>query len=74
MTDSHTGYLVTLEFPKREDHLESTLSALRQIKGVIDVRPIVAGMDQMSGAVRMDTQWRNALFELAQSGPEQPTS
>lgn len=74
MTDRHTGYLVTLETPMREDDAQALVSALMQIKGVIDVRPFIAGMEQMSGAVRTDHQWRKALHELAEHGPEQPSS
>lgn len=71
MTDRHTAYIVTLETPIREDDAQPTLDAIRQIKGVLDVRPVVAGMEQMSGAVRMDREWRNALIDLVQNGPKQ---
>lgn len=45
MTDRHAGYLVTLEKDIREDDAEDTLTALRQVRGVISVRPIVSGYE-----------------------------
>lgn len=69
MTDRHTGYIVTLEEVIREDDAEKVINALKQIKGVIDVRPVVAGMEQMGGAIRMDNAWRKKMFELADEGP-----
>lgn len=42
MTDRHAGYIVTLAKPEREDDLESTLTALRMVRGVVAVDPIVA--------------------------------
>jgi hypothetical protein len=69
MTDRHTGYLITLETPLHEDDAARTLAALQQVKGVIDVRPIVASMEQMSGAVRMEHNWRKAIITLAEFGP-----
>jgi len=42
MTDHINGYLVTLEKELRDDDAEATLTALRQIKGVLKVRPMVS--------------------------------
>ena len=42
MTDRHAGYVVTLTSDIREDDAESTLNALRHIKGVVAVEPIIA--------------------------------
>jgi hypothetical protein len=44
MTDRHNGYIVTLEQNIREDDAESTIAALRQIKGVLSVQPVVADL------------------------------
>jgi hypothetical protein len=74
MTDRHAAYLVTLEQPMREDDAESTIAALRHIKGVLDVRPVVAGMEQMSGAIRMSETWRKALHNLLINGPDKQSS
>lgn len=41
MTDRHIGYVVTLEGPVREDDSEAALNAIRMIKGVIAVEPVI---------------------------------
>lgn len=40
MTDRHAGYVVTLESNIREDDAQDTIAALKQIRGVLDVRPV----------------------------------
>lgn len=70
MTDRHTAYIVTLDQPIREDDAEQIINALRHIRGVIDVRPVVAGIEQMSGAIRMQSAWREAAYKLAANGPD----
>lgn len=76
MTDRHLGYLVTLEQPTREDDAEATLAAIRQIRGVIDVRPVVSEAGQMAVAIRRDREWQEVLQRLVVYGPgpreEQP--
>ena len=41
MTERHAGYVVTLEENIREDDAALTIAAIKQIKGVIDVCPVV---------------------------------
>lgn len=69
MTDRHTAYFVTLEEPIRDDDAESIVTALRQIKGVVDVRSVIADIDQMAAAIRLDGKWKRALLDLVSSGP-----
>jgi len=45
MTDRHAGFVVVLEEDLRADLAIDTLNAIRQIKGVIDVTPIVSSGD-----------------------------
>jgi hypothetical protein len=40
MTDRFAGFVVTLEQDIREDNAEATIAAIKQIKGVADVRPV----------------------------------
>lgn len=42
MTDRLAGFIVTLEKPIREDDAEATLAAIRMIRGVVSVDPVVA--------------------------------
>lgn len=46
MTDRHAGYIVVLDKDIREDDAEATLTALRRVRGVISIEPII--VDSMS--------------------------
>ena len=66
MTDRHSGYIVVLDNDIREDDAEATVNALRQIKGVLTVKPITADPAQVIAAsrirVEIATAVMNALF------------
>jgi hypothetical protein len=75
MTDRHAGYLVVLSEDIREDDAEeSVLAALRMIKGVCAVTPVSADYEQVIARERRDGKWRDALYNLAQNGPEKGAS
>lgn len=42
MTDRHNGFTVTLEHDIRSDDAEATIAAIRQLKGVLAVDPMVS--------------------------------
>ena len=70
MTDSINGFYVTLVVPLKDgdDDVEAIRKALGMVKGVIDVRPTVAGVDQMGGAIRRNHAWTMALLKIIQDG------
>ena len=45
MTDRHAGYIVVLDKDIREDDAEFTLNALRMVRGVVSVEPVVSGIE-----------------------------
>jgi len=45
MTDRHVGYVVTLDREVREDDAEAIITAIRMIKGVIGVEPVLQSPD-----------------------------
>jgi hypothetical protein len=65
MTDHHAGYTVTLEADIREDTAEATLSAIRQIRGVLDVQPVTATAELDIAESRANHTWRRRLLDLA---------
>lgn len=70
MTDRHAGYLVVLADDIREDDAEeSVLIALQMIRGVISVTPVIADYGQVIARKRRDSQWQDALRNLARNGP-----
>jgi ACT domain-containing protein len=46
MTDRYKAFLVTLDSDVRSDDAEPTIAAIRQIKGVIDVAPVMREIDK----------------------------
>lgn len=66
MTDRFNGFIVVLEENLRSDDAESTINAIRHIKGVLDVIPNVADFNSVVAEqrVRADTfiKLRKALF------------
>lgn len=52
MTDKLCGFAVTLEEDLRTEEAESTVAAIRQIKGVISVEPVVSGLETHMGQER----------------------
>lgn len=41
MTDRHSGYIIALDKDIREDDAEAIINAIRMVKGVIAVEPVV---------------------------------
>lgn len=64
MTDRHTGYIVTLSEEIREDDAEAILNALRMVKHVISVDPIVADGSDFTSTVRANRKWQDKIFAL----------
>jgi hypothetical protein len=73
MTGRHAGYLVTLTTDIREDDAQEIIAALRMIKGVAGVQPLVSDWQTGVAADRRDHVWAEALYELARNGPGEGT-
>lgn len=46
MTTRHAGYIVTLDRDIREDDAAPILAAIKLLKGVVSVKPIIASLEQ----------------------------
>lgn len=64
MTDRHSGYIITLDHDIREDDAEATINALRMVKGVLSVKPIVHDQAVLIAEERASTEWRDLLYRL----------
>ena len=65
MTDRHGGYVVTLVEDIRADDAEAVINALRMLKGVLSVEPIIGGSaDGFIQEQRVRAEFREKLFEL----------
>ncbi len=69
MTDRHSGYVVVLAEDARSDDAEYILNAIRMVKGVKSVVPVVSGHERVIAEERRDDAWREALLKLARNGP-----
>ena len=63
MTDRHAGYLVTLDTNIREDDAQAILAALRMVKHVVAVEPIIASMEVQLAETRARHSLRQRLYE-----------
>ena len=63
MTDRYHSFVVTLESDLRSDDADATLTALRQIKGVIDVRPQTSDAGSLMAQARAESSLRSVIFD-----------
>lgn len=74
MTDRHSGYIVVLADDIREDDAEAVISALRMVKGVLSVEPVLSNPDQRIVQARAHEQWcamlRRVGYQAWRSGPD----
>ncbi len=68
MTDRHNGYIVTLRSTMRSDDAEETITALKMVKGVIDVEPVVADPVSYIAATRERIRLREKILEFLRNG------
>jgi hypothetical protein len=64
VTDRHSGYVVTLAEDIREDDAEAVINALRMVRGVISVEPVIADIQSVIAESRRDVEWREALLAM----------
>ncbi len=64
MTEILCGFAVTLEKDLRIDDAESTVSAIRQIKGVLSVEPVLGGIETQMAQERARIQLLTQVIDL----------
>ena len=62
------GFTVTLAEDIREEAVEAIVNAIRMVKGVASVEPLVASYELHIAQMRADTAWRERLLQLARNG------
>lgn len=58
MTNRHSAYVVVLDHDIREDDAQVLISALRMLRGVVDVQPVVT---DVSSALVANSRLKNEL-------------
>lgn len=64
MTDRHCGYVVALDKNIREDDAAETIAAIKQIKGVMNVKPILGDSTEMVATMRARNDVITKLLDL----------
>lgn len=63
MTDRVHSFIVILENDMREDDAEHTLNALRMVKGVIKVEPVISGPEEHMAYARARFDLTKRIYE-----------
>lgn len=64
MTDRYNAFIVILERDIRDDDAQPVLNALRQIKGVLRVKPHIAGFEESIAYERVRQELIEKLWEV----------
>ena len=63
MTDRYKGFVVSLDEDMRSDDAEALIVAIRQLRGVIAVEPVVANMNDHITAMQLKSRIADALWK-----------
>lgn len=64
MTDRFNAFVVVLEHDLRDDDAQAIINAIRQLKGVLDVQPHVAGFEDAIAEARVKNELRQKLWKV----------
>jgi len=64
MTDRAKGFTITLEQDIRVDNMDYVLNALKMVKGVADVKPIINDSSTFVAERRLATELRDKLYDF----------
>lgn len=63
---THVGYVVVLEEPVNDEYsFEHVITALKQIKGVVEVKPVLGSIDMAMAEHKVRHELMLKLYELA---------
>lgn len=66
MTDRHAGYVVTLENDIREDDAKAIINAIRMVKGVVSVDPVISDLEHLMARCQIRRQFTSMIYDLAE--------
>lgn len=67
MTDRHAGYIVVLDKDSRSDNAEATLNALRMVRGVLSVEPVVSNIEVHIAEERAKRELLTKIYDFLRS-------
>lgn len=72
MTDRLVGYIVTLKEDTRVDDAEAITNAIKMVKGVLSVKPVVADVEAHMAYERARHDLGQKLFEVIYPDTKKP--
>jgi len=66
MTDRYKGFIVTLDKDYRSDDSEAIITAIGMVKGVADVKPLVAEYNDHINRQRIKMEMTDKLWKVLQ--------
>lgn len=73
MTDRHAAYIVTLDEDIRKDDAEAIINALRMVKHIIAVEPVVADFALGIAERRASNEWRKRIYNMLDEADKEET-
>jgi len=64
MTDRHCGFVVALDQDLREDDSDAIIEAIKMIRGVVGVEPVVSGSEFHIANMRARTETARMLTDM----------
>ena len=64
MSDRYKGFVVTLDRDVKDEDAEDIITAISMIRGVIDAKPVMAGIDDHMNRARIKRELQHELAEL----------
>lgn len=68
MTDRLNAVIVVFDTPIRDDDAQPIIDAIRQLRGVLTVAPVVADGSGQAERMRTDVKWANLLGQVIRDG------
>jgi len=62
MTDRYVGFIVSLEKPIRDDDAEGIQEAIKMIKGVVSIKPVVADAEYFIAREQVKANIKERLY------------
>lgn len=72
MTDRYAGFVVSLREDIREDDAAAVVAAIRQLRGVVAVEPVISSPQEQITRARVDNDWRAKLYDLIKDSRTTP--
>ena len=66
MSDRINGFVVILDKDYKDEDIESTINAIKQIKGVVAVKPNIVTSDEHIAETRIKLEIVNKIYDFAQ--------